>query len=80
VANLWLELFGAVVAKGDTLRKHANRHGGEEKLRLKKLESELRDIGQAENKLFEAIEKGVVELDDRLKARIQQHNTNGLKD
>jgi len=57
----------------DTLRRHAHQNGGEEKLHLKKLETELRDVEQAENKLFEAIEKGVVELDDRLKTRIQQH-------
>lgn len=40
-----------------------------------KMETELRDIEQAKTKLFEAIEKGVLELGDRLKARVQQHKT-----
>ena len=57
----------------DTLRKQANSHGGEDKLKLKKLSAELNDLEQAENKLFEAIEKGILELDDRLKARVQQN-------
>ncbi len=60
----------------DALRGHANRHGGEEKIRLKKLEGELWELEQAENKLFEAIEKGILELDDRLKTRVQQNKTN----
>ncbi|MFA4995508.1 MAG: recombinase family protein [Bdellovibrionales bacterium] len=59
----------------DDLRKHANQNGSEDKIRLKKLEAELRDIEEAENKLFEAIEKGVLELDDRLKLRVQNHKT-----
>lgn len=59
----------------DTLRKHANAQGGEDKIRRKKLETELKEIEQAETKLFEAIEKGVLELDDRLKVRVQQHKT-----
>ncbi|CAK9252639.1 unnamed protein product [Sphagnum jensenii] len=59
----------------DTLRSHANKHGGEEKIRLKKLDNELKDLEQAENKLFEAIEKGVLELDDRLKIRVQQNKS-----
>ena len=59
----------------DDLRKCTGRQGGEEKIRLKRLETELKEIEQAENKLFEAIEKGVLDLDDRLKVRIQQHKT-----
>jgi len=59
----------------DTLRQNANLRGGEEKIRLKKLDGELKDLEQAENKLFEAIEKGVLELDDRLKTRVQQNKT-----
>ena len=78
--NLVLEAFRGKIytpqylrAVIDDLRKHTDRHGGEDKLRLKKLETELRELEQAEAKLFEAIEKGIVELDDRLKSRIQQH-------
>ncbi len=59
----------------DDLRKATNKNGGEDKLKTKKLEAELKEIEQAETKLFEAIEKGVLELDDRLKARVQQHKT-----
>jgi ssDNA-binding Zn-finger/Zn-ribbon topoisomerase 1 len=59
----------------DELRKGASKHGGEEKMHLKRLESELAEIDEAENKLYEAIEKGVLELDDRLKTRMQQHKT-----
>ncbi len=59
----------------DDLRRITNRHGGEDKQRSKKLEMELREVEQAEAKLFEAIEKGVVELDDRLKGWVQQHKT-----
>jgi len=55
------------------LRAWLNRHGGEETLKLKKLEHDLKETETAEAKLFEAIEKGIVDLDDRLKARMQQH-------
>jgi site-specific DNA recombinase len=57
----------------NTYRKYMNQHGGEDAQRTKKLEAELREIEQAEAKLFEAIEKGVLELDERLKRRVQQH-------
>lgn len=57
----------------DTYRRHMNQNGGEDAQRAKKLEAELREVEQAESKLFEAIEKGVLELDDRLKGRVQQH-------
>jgi len=57
----------------DSLRKGASQHGGEERLHMKKLESELKEIDQAENKLYEAVEKGVFEMDARLKERMQQH-------
>lgn len=59
----------------DTIRKHTSQHGGEEKRRTKKLEAELKEIEEAEIRLFEGIEKGILALDDRLKARIQQHKT-----
>ncbi len=57
----------------DTMRDHAKHHGGEDKLRIKKLEIEAKEIEQAENKLYEAIERGILELDDKLKIRVKQH-------
>jgi site-specific DNA recombinase len=57
----------------DAMRDHAKHHGGEDKLRIKKLEAEAKEIEQAENKLYEAIEKGILELDDKLKIRVRQH-------
>jgi len=33
----------------------------------------LKEVEQADGKLYEAIEKGVLELDDRLRTRMQQH-------
>lgn len=59
----------------DTYRKHMNQRGGEDRQCTKKLEAELKEIEQAEAKLYEAIEKGILELDDRLKSRVQQHKT-----
>jgi site-specific DNA recombinase len=80
--NLVLEAFKRQIytadyirAVIDDLRKHASQHGGEDKARLKKLEIELKELEQGENKLFEAVEKGILELDDRLKVRVQQHKT-----
>ncbi len=57
----------------DDLRRKASKNGGAEKQRAKKLEAELKEIEQAEIKLFEAIEKGVLTLDDRLRMRVEQH-------
>jgi len=57
----------------DTMRDHARQHGSEGKIRIKKLETESKEIEQAENKLYEAIEKGILELDEKLKIRVQQH-------
>ncbi len=59
----------------DELRRLTDKHGGEDKQNIKKLETELKDIDQAEAKLFEGVEMGVLELNDRLKTRIQQHQT-----
>jgi hypothetical protein len=70
-ANLNAHIRGII----DTLRSNASRHGGEDKIKLKKLATELNDLEQAETKLIEAIEKGVLELDDRLKARVQQNKS-----
>jgi site-specific DNA recombinase len=78
--NLVLEAFKGKIytpdhirAVIDTMRDHAKQHGGEDKLRIKKLETEAKEIEQAENKLYEAIEKGILELDDKLKIRVKQH-------
>ena len=78
--NLVLEAFRDKIytadyirAAIDTMRNHAKHHGGEDRLRIKKLETEAKEIEQAENKLYEAIEKGVLELDDKLKTRVKQH-------
>ena len=62
----------------DGVRNLANRLGDSTKQQRKTLEAELKEIDQAETKLFEAIEKGVLELDDRLKTRVQQHKTRRL--
>lgn len=57
----------------DEMRKHGSRKSGENKLRIKKLEAEAKEIEQAETKLLEAIEKGILDLDDKLKVRVKQH-------
>lgn len=57
----------------DELRQHSKQNQGSDKQTLKKLETELKDIEQAEAKLYEAIEMGVIELNTTLKTRIQQH-------
>ena len=59
----------------DTYRKHMNKHGSEDRQKTKKLEAELKEIEQAEGKIYEAIEKGILELDDRLKGRVRHHKT-----
>ena len=59
----------------DDLRRQTSKSGSEDQQRVKKLESELKEIEQAETKLYEAIEKGILELDGRLKVRVQQHKT-----
>ncbi len=82
VDNMIIEAFRQTIytpdyIKGvlDDLRRFTSQYGGEDKQRTKKLEAELKEVEQAEAKLFEAIEKGVLELDDRLKGRVQQHKT-----
>ncbi len=64
------EYFRAVI---ETYRKHANRHRSDGRLRTKKLEAELKEIEPAETKLFESVEKGILEVDDRFKDRVRQH-------
>jgi site-specific DNA recombinase len=41
--------------------------------RLKTLESELKDTEQAQARLFDAVEKGILDLDDKLTERAKQH-------
>lgn len=56
------------------MKDHAAKRGDhEEKQHLKKLEAQLKEAEQAQTRLYEAIEKGVLELDEQLKARVQQH-------
>ena len=57
----------------DTLRQNLakNKDGGTQQC-IKQLESELKQIEIAQAKLYEAIEKGIIELDDQLRERTRQ--------
>lgn len=58
----------------DELRKQAAKAGSiDEKQHLKKLETELVETEQAQTRLYDAIEKGLIEQDEQLKARFQQN-------
>jgi site-specific DNA recombinase len=58
----------------DELRKQAAKAGSiDEKQHLKKLETELLETEQAQARLYDAIEKRLIEQDDQLKARFQQN-------
>ena len=58
----------------DELRKHTSKIGSpDEKQLLKKLETDLLEAEQAQTRLYEAVEKGLMELDEHLKARMQQN-------
>jgi len=58
----------------DELRTNLSKHKDPDNLlRLKTLESELKSTEAAQAKLFEAVEKGFLELDDQLKERAKQH-------
>jgi len=58
----------------DELRRHAAKTSAQDsKQHVKKLETQLQDAEKALNKIYEAMEKGIVELDDHLKGRVQQH-------
>lgn len=47
-------------------RQHVAKSGSHEQKRLlRKLESQLQDAEQAQTRLYEAIEKGLIELDYR---------------
>lgn len=56
------------------LRKDTAKSGdAEQKKKLKQLEAKLHDTEQALSRLYEAIEKGLIELDAELKDRMQAH-------
>ncbi len=58
----------------DALRKQSAKIGSlDEKQLLKKLETDLMEAEQAQTRLYEAVEKGLMELDESLKTRMQQH-------
>jgi F0F1-type ATP synthase membrane subunit b/b' len=58
----------------DELRTAAAKAGNRDaKQHLKGLEAKLHEAEQAQTRLYEAVEKGLMELDDTLKARVQQH-------
>ena len=58
----------------DELRVNlAKNKDPENSQRLKALEADLKQTEQAQAKLFEAIEAGVLELDDQLRERAKQH-------
>ena len=59
----------------DAYRQHMKKNGGKDGQRIKKLEAGLKEVELAETKLFEAVEKGALELNDRLKERAKQHQT-----
>jgi chromosome segregation ATPase len=56
------------------LRKETATSGdADQKKKLKQLEAKLQETEQALSRLYEAIEKGLVELDSELKDRMQAH-------
>lgn len=60
----------------DEVRRQASKRGSsDEKQRLKKLEAELEETEKAQIRLYEAVEKGLMELDEQLKDRMRQHKT-----
>ena len=56
-----------------TLSRELAKKGGEEKPRLKQLEAELKEVEQAQNRLLDAIEQGLVER-DFISDRARQHS------
>jgi site-specific DNA recombinase len=58
----------------DQLRHHlAKTSNRDEKQHIRQLETKLQEAEQAQTRLFEAIEKGMMEFDEHLKTRLQQH-------
>jgi len=79
--NLVLDAFRQTIytpeyirnAIDDMRRTTAKKGKSDEKERVKKLEAQLLETEQALNRLYEGVEKGVMELDEHLKGRLQQH-------
>jgi DNA invertase Pin-like site-specific DNA recombinase len=79
--NLVLESFKQTVFTSehirsviDELRRETAKRGNrDEKQHVKTLETKLLESEQALNRLYEGVEKGVMELDEHLKLRLQQH-------
>ena len=64
----------AIRAIIDELRESLSKNKDpENQLRLKRLESELKETEAAQAKLFEAVEKGFLDLDDQLRERARAH-------
>ena len=58
----------------DAMRQQAAKMGKrDEKAHVKKLESQLLESEQALNRLYEGVEKGIMQLDEHLKDRLRQH-------
>ena len=65
------EHINSVIAE---LRREAAKRGNrDEKEHVKKLEVKLTEAEQSLNRLYEGVEKGIMELDEHLKGRLQQH-------
>jgi len=81
IDNLVLDAFRSKIYKPehirdiiDTLRSNLAKNKDQNSQKnLKKLDAELKDIEQAQAKLFEAVEKGILELDDQLKDRAKNN-------
>ena len=57
----------------EKFRAHLDKPDHEQKQLISKLKAELKDAELAETKLLEAIEKGILDLDEKLKERMRQH-------
>lgn len=58
----------------DELRHQTTKMGRRnEKQQVKNLETKLQESEQALSRIYEAVEKGLMELDEHLKIRVQQH-------
>jgi len=81
IDNLVLDVFRSKIYNSEHIRDIIDELRGNlaknkdpnNQQRLKKLETELTQTEQAQAKLFEAVEKGFLELDDQLKERAK-HN------
>ena len=61
----------------NTFRKEASKAtGSEQKQQLKKLETSLQETEQALTRIYEAVEKGFMTVDEQLKIRLDQHRNN----